>query len=108
MNNKRTIERIATIGLAAFLVAMFCYQAAHAMTETVGPNGTMTVTRPNNITATLTAPPGSTVSDETITPLPHMVDLTGTWHFGAAGTITFRTHYYSLSASNVVSTNQYI
>jgi hypothetical protein len=86
--NKKTIERMATIALAAFLVAMFCYQAAHAMTETVGPNGTMIVTGPNNITTTI-----RTVSNVT-SPLPHMVDLTGTWHFGAAGTITFRTHDY--------------
>jgi hypothetical protein len=93
MNNK-TIERIVTIALAAFLVGMFFYQAAHAMTETVGPNGTMTVTGPNDITAILTAPPGSTVSNVTITPLPPMVDLTGTWHLGAAGTITFQTHDY--------------
>jgi hypothetical protein len=86
--NKKTIERMATIALAAFLVAMFCYQAAHAMTETVGPNGTMIVTGPNNITTTI-----RTVSNVT-SPVPHMVDLTGTWHFGAAGTITFRTYDY--------------
>ncbi len=90
--NKKQAERIATIGLA-FLVAMFCYQAVHAMTETVGANGTKTVTGPNNKTATITAPPGSTVSNVTITPLRPMVDLTGTWHFGAAGTIAFQTHY---------------
>jgi hypothetical protein len=60
---------------------------------TMGPHGTMTMTQ-GNITAQFNAPPGSTVSNVTITPLPHMVDLTGTWHFGAAGTITFRTHDY--------------
>jgi len=33
MNNKRTVERIATIGLAAFLVAIFCYQVAYGTNE---------------------------------------------------------------------------
>ncbi|MFZ0514846.1 MAG: hypothetical protein WAM14_24805 [Candidatus Nitrosopolaris sp.] len=33
MNNKRTVERIATIGLAAFLVGMFCYQVAYGTNE---------------------------------------------------------------------------
>ncbi len=34
MNNKRTIERIATIALAAFLVGVFCYQVAYGLSLT--------------------------------------------------------------------------
>jgi hypothetical protein len=33
MNNKRTIERIATMALAAFLVGYFCYQVAYGTNE---------------------------------------------------------------------------
>ncbi|MFY9794075.1 MAG: hypothetical protein WAK17_16420 [Candidatus Nitrosopolaris sp.] len=42
--NKKRIERIATIGLAAFLVGYFVYQVAYGMT--MGPSGTMNVPGP--------------------------------------------------------------
>jgi hypothetical protein len=65
---------------------------------TMGPNGAMTVTGPNNITATITAPPGSTVGPTTITPLNsnNFINLPNThWNImnessGSMGTITFK------------------
>jgi len=38
--NKKTIERIATLALAAFLIGYFVHQVAYGMT--MGPKGTMT------------------------------------------------------------------
>jgi hypothetical protein len=62
--SKRT-NRIC-LGLAiAALVAIFMYQIAYGMT--MGPNGTMSITS-GNISATLTAPPGSKVNNFTIVP----------------------------------------
>jgi hypothetical protein len=71
---------------------------AYAMT--IGPNGTTTVTErgPNNITATITAPPGTTVGPVTITPLingQNFIIMSNThWTImnessGSVGTITF-------------------
>jgi hypothetical protein len=97
MNNKRTIERIAIIALAAFLIAYFCYQVAYGMT--MGPNGTMTITQ-GNVSATLRAPPGSTVTNFTIKAEPtstKWIDFTNsTWTMynstsGSVSTMTFKT-----------------
>ena len=57
--NKRLIERIGMAAVIAALVAYFCYQVAYGMSETI-TNG--------NVTATLTAPPGSKVNNFTIVP----------------------------------------
>jgi hypothetical protein len=64
MNNKRTIERIATIALAAFLVVYFVYQVAYGIT--IGSNGTYTIHGANGTWATFSAPPGTTLSNMTI------------------------------------------
>ena len=64
MNKKQ--ERIVRIALAAFLVAMFCYQVAYGYT--IGQSGTMNVPgMPNGTWATITAPPGTKVGNITIT-----------------------------------------
>jgi hypothetical protein len=77
--NKRLIERIGMAAVIAAFVAYFCYQVAYGMTETVTSG---------NITATMTAPSGSSITNLTISPITgHDIDLQGTWHFGAAGKI---------------------
>src|SRR5215472_12980273 len=96
MNNKRTVERIATIALAAFLIAYFCYQVAYGIETTLWPNGTRTFGD---------LPPGSTITNitgnayngsATIHVGPPPVDLTNTtWTIynatsGSIGTITFK------------------
>jgi hypothetical protein len=88
------------LGLAiTALVAIFCYQTAYG--TTIGADGTMTTTQ-GNTTATITAPPGTTVGPVTITPLNY-THLNGTWSFvyegkntkymqdGTSGNITFGT-----------------
>jgi hypothetical protein len=77
------------------------YRVAYGMT--IGPNGTISIRTPDNGTATLTAPPGSTVSNITVTPIIY-THLDGTWYYfngtsKAFGTITF--------GSEIVSNNQY-
>jgi hypothetical protein len=57
--NKRLVERIGMAAVIAALLAYFCYQVAYGMSETI-TNG--------NVTATLTAPPGSKVNNFTIVP----------------------------------------
>ena len=57
--SKRLIERIGMAAVIAALVAYFCYQVAYGMSETI-TNG--------NVTATVTAPPGSKVNNFTIVP----------------------------------------
>jgi hypothetical protein len=98
MNNKRTIERIAIIALAAFLIAYFCYQVTYGIETTLWPNGTRTFGD---------LPPGSTITNitgnayngsATINVGPPPLDLTNTtWPIynatsGSIGTITFKAY----------------
>ena len=71
--NKKTIERITVFALAAFLIGYFVYQVAYGMTMPM--NGTMTITQ-GNVSATLRAPPGSTVTNFTIRPEGPPLNLT--------------------------------
>src|SRR5215469_14168217 len=57
--NKRLVERIGMAAVIAAFVAYFCYQVAYGVSETV-TNG--------NITATMTAPPGSNITGLKIVP----------------------------------------
>src|SRR5215467_724670 len=97
MNNKRTVERIATIALAAFLIAYFCYQVAYGIETTLWSNGTRTFGD---------LPPGNTITNitdnayngsATINVGPPL-DLTNTtWTLynatsGSIGTITFKAY----------------
>jgi hypothetical protein len=62
MNNKKTIERIAIIGLAAFTIGYFVYQVAYGIAMTVLPNGKIMVTD---------VPQGTIISSATVTYGPH-------------------------------------
>ncbi|MFZ0221600.1 MAG: hypothetical protein WAM42_07890 [Candidatus Nitrosopolaris sp.] len=55
MHNKRTIERIATIALAAFLVGYFCCQVAYGTNESSYKYGFNTAI--DNLTNLITVPP---------------------------------------------------
>src|SRR5215467_3827044 len=98
MNSKRTIERIAIIALAAFLIAYFCYQVTYGIETTLWPNGTRTFGD---------LPPGGTITNitgnayngsATINVGPSPLDLTNTtWSIynatsGSIGTITFKAY----------------
>lgn len=65
-------QNAVCLGLAvAAMVAIFFYQVAYGISTIIGPTGTATVTGPNGITGTLTAPPGSIVKNMTITVTNH-------------------------------------
>jgi len=80
--NKKTIERIATIAVAAFLVGMFFYQVAYGKeigkkgiwatySGPIGKNGTVTITAPNGYWATFRGPPGTILHNFTMISEPN-------------------------------------
>jgi hypothetical protein len=89
----------------AALVAYFCYQVASGMSETV-TNG--------NITATVTAPPGSIVNNFTIRPENRsqsleLIDASSIWTIvnstsGSSGTIAFFTSCHEVNVKIISCT----
>jgi len=75
--NKKT-ERIAIIGLLAFLVGYFCYQVAYGMDIVIGPNGTMPFSG-NGTSAQFSAPPGSVIKNPSIRLEPNGYGVSGTF-----------------------------
>jgi hypothetical protein len=100
--NKKRIERVGMGAVIAAFVAYFCYQVAYGLT--VGPSGSIFVENTTNgLNATITAPPGTTVSNLTIRPEPmdtKWVDVANsTWTMynstsGSVSTMTFITNMH--------------